>query len=92
MGFGLNMISHLACIYYVGRSYYYFRKSGGIKGLNPTTDLPEDKAIAKTTMKNCGVPVVPGSDGAVESIEDAIKITSKKPPKSEINYIDVYGS
>ena len=50
MGFGLNMISHLACIYYVGRSYFYFRKSGGIKGLNPTKDLPEDKAIAKTRV------------------------------------------
>ena len=47
MGFGLNMTCHLACIYLVGKSYFYFRKTGGIKGSNPTKDLPEDKALKK---------------------------------------------
>ena len=45
MGFGMNMVTHLVCIYYLGRAYYYFRKTGGIKGMNPTHDLPEDKAL-----------------------------------------------
>tara|TARA_B110000285_G_C14898755_1_gene502151 strand:+ start:516 stop:764 length:249 start_codon:yes stop_codon:yes gene_type:complete len=44
MGFGMNMVTHLVSIYYLGRAYYYFRKTGGIKGLNPT-DLPEDKVL-----------------------------------------------
>ena len=45
-----------------------------VKFIGPSPDMIEnmgDKANAKTTMKNCGVPVVPGSDGAVESIEEA---------------------
>ncbi|MBC8570242.1 acetyl-CoA carboxylase biotin carboxylase subunit [Zongyangia hominis] len=34
-------------------------------------ELMGDKATAKETMKKAGVPVVPGSDGVVESLEDA---------------------
>lgn len=30
-----------------------------------------DKAAAKRTMKNAGVPVIPGSDGTIDSIDDA---------------------
>lgn len=30
-----------------------------------------DKVLAKSTMRDLGVPVVPGSDGAVDSLEDA---------------------
>ena len=37
-------------------------------------ELMGDKAVAKTTMKNAGVPVVPGSDGAIKNLEDGIKI------------------
>ena len=47
MGFGMNMTAHICCIYFVAKSYYYFRKTGGIKGLNPTKDLPEDRAHKK---------------------------------------------
>lgn len=36
-----------------------------------------DKARAKETMKAAGVPVVPGSDGAVASIEEAKKIAAE---------------
>ena len=32
-----------------------------------------DKVNAKQTAKECGLPVVPGSDGAVDTIEDALK-------------------
>lgn len=33
-----------------------------------------DKAVAKQTMKDAGVPVIPGSDGLVEDLQDAIGI------------------
>ncbi|GGE46545.1 acetyl-CoA carboxylase biotin carboxylase subunit [Pullulanibacillus camelliae] len=32
------------------------------------------KDVAKSTMKAAGVPVVPGSEGIVETIEDAVKV------------------
>jgi len=32
------------------------------------------KDVAKSTMKAAGVPVVPGSDGVVESVEEAIQV------------------
>lgn len=35
------------------------------------------KDVARDTMKNAGVPVVPGSDGIVESEEDAIKVAEE---------------
>ncbi|MEK8127530.1 acetyl-CoA carboxylase biotin carboxylase subunit [Paenibacillus filicis] len=33
-----------------------------------------DKSVAKQTMKEAGVPVIPGSDGLVEHMEDAIRL------------------
>lgn len=36
-----------------------------------------DKAAAKETMKKAGVPVIPGSDGAVSSVEEAMMIAAK---------------
>ncbi|WP_010274050.1 acetyl-CoA carboxylase biotin carboxylase subunit [Paenibacillus senegalensis] len=33
-----------------------------------------DKAVAKQTMKEAGVPVIPGSDGLITEIEDAVRI------------------
>ena len=36
-----------------------------------------DKAIAKDTVKKAGVPIVPGSDGPVESETEAVKIARK---------------
>lgn len=33
-----------------------------------------DKAVAKQTMKDAGVPVIPGSDGLVENMNEAIMI------------------
>ena len=40
-------------------------------------DLMGDKATAKQTMKNAGVPVVPGSDGVVKTVEEAKKIAAE---------------
>jgi len=36
-----------------------------------------DKVVAKQTVKDLGLPVVPGSDGAVTSVEDAVKFGDK---------------
>jgi len=36
-----------------------------------------DKAIAKATMKAAGIPTILGSDGIIESYEDALKIANK---------------
>ncbi|WP_106768086.1 acetyl-CoA carboxylase biotin carboxylase subunit [Paenibacillus faecalis] len=33
-----------------------------------------DKAIAKQTMKDAGVPVIPGSDGLIEDLNDAVML------------------
>lgn len=33
-----------------------------------------DKAVAKLTMKNANVPIIPGSDGLIEDIEEAIMV------------------
>ncbi len=52
----------------------------GIKFIGPSPDMIKnmgDKAFAKTTMKNVGVPVVPGSDGAVADIDSAKRIAAE---------------
>lgn len=49
----------------------------GVKFIGPapaSIDRMGDKANAKITMKNAGVPVVPGSDGAISSMSEAKKI------------------
>ncbi len=52
----------------------------GIKFIGPGADAMDamgDKANAKKTMIEAGVPVVPGSDGVVEDIEQAREIADK---------------
>ena len=47
-----------------------------IKFIGPSAEAIEkmgDKAIAKQTMKDAGVPVVPGSDGAINDEKGALK-------------------
>ena len=49
-----------------------------IKFIGPDAESIErmgDKAQAKITMKRAGVPVIPGSDGVVRSLEDAKAIS-----------------
>jgi len=51
-----------------------------IKFIGPTPDMIRkmgDKAFAKETMKKVGVPVVPGSDGAVKDAAEAKKIAAE---------------
>ena len=47
-----------------------------IKFIGPAPEMMRklgDKITAKATMKAAGVPIVPGSDGLLESVEDGIK-------------------
>ncbi|MFI5263074.1 MAG: acetyl-CoA carboxylase biotin carboxylase subunit [Candidatus Kapaibacterium sp.] len=51
--------------------------ASGFTFIGPTPDMIEamgDKARAKETMKKAGVPVVPGTDGVVESIDEAKEV------------------
>jgi acetyl-CoA carboxylase biotin carboxylase subunit len=49
----------------------------GMKFIGPSAEMISamgDKAFAKETMKKAGVPVVPGSDGVVKSVGEALEI------------------
>lgn len=51
-----------------------------IKFIGPPAEAIEkmgDKAVAKQTMRNAGVPVVPGSDGIIENEEMAIELAEE---------------
>ncbi|MFK2822302.1 acetyl-CoA carboxylase biotin carboxylase subunit [Malaciobacter sp. WC5094] len=55
-------------------------KLHGIKFIGPSTDVMEkmaDKSKAKEEMIKAGVPVVPGSDGAVHTLEEARKVAAE---------------
>jgi acetyl-CoA carboxylase biotin carboxylase subunit len=55
-------------------------EDSGITFIGPSPDAIErmgDKAVAKQTMRDAGVPTVPGSDGAVESEADALRFASE---------------
>ncbi|MBC7465253.1 MAG: acetyl-CoA carboxylase biotin carboxylase subunit [Bdellovibrio sp.] len=55
-------------------------KEAGITFIGPTPENMEamgDKLSAKALMKKAGVPLVPGSDGQVESVEEALAIVKK---------------
>lgn len=52
----------------------------GIKFIGPSStliDLMGNKSKAKDTMKKVGVPVVPGSDGLLCSVKEAVEIAEK---------------
>lgn len=52
----------------------------GIKFIGASPEMIEkmgDKATAKATMKAAGVPCVPGSDGILQSLEEAKKVAKK---------------
>jgi len=48
--------------------------ASGLKFIGPSPEMISsmgDKAVAKDTMRNAGVPVVPGSDGIINDIREA---------------------
>jgi acetyl-CoA carboxylase biotin carboxylase subunit len=52
----------------------------GIKFIGPPPEAINsmgDKATAKETMKKAGVPVVPGSDGLLQSLDEAKKVAAE---------------
>ncbi|KAG5556371.1 hypothetical protein RHGRI_006838 [Rhododendron griersonianum] len=52
----------------------------GINFIGPNPDsirVMGDKSTARDTMKNAGVPTVPGSDGLVESTEEAFRLAKE---------------
>jgi acetyl-CoA carboxylase biotin carboxylase subunit len=52
----------------------------GLKFIGPSAEVMErmgDKAVARETMRAAGVPVVPGSPGPVDSVEEALKYAPK---------------
>jgi acetyl-CoA carboxylase, biotin carboxylase subunit len=51
--------------------------TSGMKFIGPSPEMISamgDKALAKETMRKAGVPVVPGSEGVVEQVEEALEI------------------
>ena len=52
----------------------------GIKFIGASAEMIDkmgDKATAKDTMKKANVPIIPGSDGLLESVEEGLKIAKK---------------
>lgn len=52
-------------------------EESNIKFIGPTSKVIEllgNKSNAKSMMKKAGVPVIPGSDGSVKGLQDAMKI------------------
>ncbi|MCC2545167.1 acetyl-CoA carboxylase biotin carboxylase subunit [Hymenobacter sp. BT175] len=55
-------------------------QENGIKFIGATPEMINamgDKASAKATMKKAGVPTIPGSEGLLDSLQDALKIAHK---------------
>ncbi len=55
-------------------------EESNIKFIGPKSDVIEllgNKSNAKEMMKKAGVPVIPGSDGSIKSLDEAIKISEK---------------
>ena len=45
MGLMATCCFYCFVLFYVMKAYFFFRKTGGIKGLNPVTDLAEERVL-----------------------------------------------
>ncbi len=55
-------------------------ESCDIAFIGPTPDMIRnmgDKGVAKQTMREAGIPVIPGSDGVVKDLEEAVSIAGQ---------------
>lgn len=55
-------------------------ESSGISFIGPTSEMIRkmgDKAYAKEAMKKAGIPVIPGSDGVVGDLEEAVRVAKR---------------
>lgn len=55
-------------------------QENNIKFIGPSAEMIDrmgDKANAKSTMKTAGVPIVPGSEGLLESVQQGIKLAKE---------------
>jgi acetyl-CoA carboxylase, biotin carboxylase subunit len=55
-------------------------ETSGLKFIGPTPDVIRkmgQKQMARTAMKEGGVPILPGSDGILESVEQAIEVAAQ---------------
>ena len=55
-------------------------KEAGLSFIGPTPDTIEkmgDKIVARSTMEAAGVPVVPGSDQGLKTLEDAVRLADE---------------
>lgn len=55
-------------------------KDNGIKFIGASPEMIEamgDKSSAKQTMKEAGVPTIPGSDGLLSSLEEAVTVANR---------------
>ncbi|MCK5374771.1 MAG: acetyl-CoA carboxylase biotin carboxylase subunit [Alphaproteobacteria bacterium] len=52
----------------------------GLKFIGPSPELIEkmgDKIVAKKTVKALGLPIVPGSEGSIDTVEDGLQISEE---------------
>jgi len=55
-------------------------EESNIKFIGPKSEVIDalgNKSHSKELMKKCGIPVIPGSDGSIKSLEEAKKISKK---------------
>ncbi len=55
-------------------------RSCGIQFIGPTPEMITkmgDKALAKETMRQAGVPVIPGSEGIIQSVDEAVSVAKE---------------
>ena len=77
---GANAVHPGYCFLSENARFAEILEAHGITFIGPTSDhikLMGDKIAAKTTVKALGIPVVPGSDGAVTSDEEAMRVSKE---------------
>ncbi len=67
---------------FLSESYHFAKMCSeiGLKWIGPSPEhilLMGDKSKAKETMQKAGIPVVPGSEGVLESVEQAERLAEK---------------